>query len=178
MINPKIQHHQPFVLPPKVLGELIEFNILITIPHWKISLHLFPPLSNSHIALQHKTQHLLKMYTKTCKHYLYHYLSELSFRYLLSTPISQYYETSDFFTRKRFWQLIYLSLYIQRDKSFGNWYLYHCISKEKKYLTTDKFTRLTNIKDQLWLIYQWSESTLSTLVSKLPPGDVPSLRVV
>ena len=61
---------------------------------------------------------------------------------------------------------------------FGNWYIYHYILKENKDLETDKSAHFKNSKDILWLIPQWFESTLSALVSKLPPGGGPSCHMV
>ena len=61
---------------------------------------------------------------------------------LLALMISLYFLTS-------------LSLYIQREQSLGNWYLYHHIFKENKDLATDIFACVNNIKYWLWLISQW-----------------------
>ena len=54
MVNPKFQHHTPFVIPTKVTLELAERHCLIYLHHLQISLPLLPPLSNEHIALRRK----------------------------------------------------------------------------------------------------------------------------
>ena len=58
MVNPKFQHHTPFVLPKKVTLKLASLHGSIYIRHWQRSLPLYPPFSNEHIALQRKTRHL------------------------------------------------------------------------------------------------------------------------
>ena len=63
MVKQKSQYHQPCVWPPKVSGKL-ETLLLLPIIHWQISLHIFPPLSNSHINLWHITQQLKNAHAK------------------------------------------------------------------------------------------------------------------
>ena len=93
MVNPKIQQHRPFLLPPKVSGKLTTCNLIPLFNHWQISLPLLPMLPNAHIALRHRTQHLRNLHSKNCKHYFHHYLFKSSFQTPRSTPSYWSYET-------------------------------------------------------------------------------------
>ena len=91
MVNTKFQHRTPFILPTKVTLKLAELHHLLTIYHWQTSLPLFSTLSNEHIALRYKTQHLRNKHAKMCKHYSHCYFSGFYFCPPLSTPSSQAY---------------------------------------------------------------------------------------
>ena len=64
MVNLKIQHHQPFFLPPNLSGKMEALNICIPIPNWRRSIPFFATFSNLHIPLWNKTQHLQNMHEK------------------------------------------------------------------------------------------------------------------
>ena len=91
MINSNIQHHQPFVLTPKVSEKLTPLYILLPLTHWQITIPILHPFSIAHITLRHKTQHLQNMHVKTYKHYLHHYFYKSSFRHVPSTSSSWSY---------------------------------------------------------------------------------------
>ena len=95
MVNPKSQHHQPSILPPKVSRKLTSLNTILNIPWLQISLLLSSPLSNANIALQHRTQYLQNIHAKTCEHYSHHCFFRSSFQIFLSTPSYRTYETSE-----------------------------------------------------------------------------------
>ena len=79
MVNSIFQHRTPFVLPTNVTLKLASINNLFPLRHWQRSLTLFPHLSNEHIALRRKNQHLRNQYSKMCTHYLHQYFSESYF---------------------------------------------------------------------------------------------------
>ena len=66
MVNPKIQHHQPCVLPPKFYGKMttLHLHLLLPITFWQRSIPLFPPFSNSHFSLWHRNQNLHNLHGK------------------------------------------------------------------------------------------------------------------
>ena len=105
VVNPKIQHHRPFVLPPKVSRKLTELHLLIHLCHWQRSLPLFPPFSNTHIALRHKTQHLRNLHVKMCKHCSHHYFSVIIF---LDSAINIKFSSLQNFLRFAYFSLISL----------------------------------------------------------------------
>ena len=85
MVSLKIQHHQPCVIPPKVLGKLTTLHPLLNLPVWKIILSLSPNFSNVHIALWHRTMHIQNLHRKTCKHYLCRYFPDRLFGFCINT---------------------------------------------------------------------------------------------
>ena len=95
MVYPKFHHNTPFVLPTKVTLKLAALHCILHFHHWQRILPILPPLSNEHIILRHKTQHLINMHDKTCKHYLHRYFYGFSFHPPLSTPSSQAYASWD-----------------------------------------------------------------------------------
>ena len=43
---------------------MITLHTFLTLPHWQMILHIFPNLSNAHIALRHRTQYLHNLHEK------------------------------------------------------------------------------------------------------------------
>ena len=62
MVNPNFQHHRPFVLTTEVTMKLTALHLLIPFHSWQRSLPILTSLSNAHIALQHKTQHVQNLH--------------------------------------------------------------------------------------------------------------------
>ena len=95
MVNPKFQHHAPFLLTTKVTLKLAALCRLHHLHHWQRSIHLLPPLSNEHITLRRKTQHLWNPHDKMWTYYFYHYFSRSYFHPPISTKLSQAYASWD-----------------------------------------------------------------------------------
>ena len=70
LINPKSKHCQTYAQKPNLSGKLEKLHLIFPIICWKISLPHFTHLSNSHIALQHKTWHTQILHEK-CLHITY-----------------------------------------------------------------------------------------------------------
>ena len=91
MVNPKFQHHTPFVLPAKVTMNLATLHCIIHIHQRQRSITLYPNFSNDHIAMRHKTQHLRNPHETPCTHSLHRYFSGFYFHPPLSATSFQAY---------------------------------------------------------------------------------------
>ena len=142
MVNPKTQHHQPCVLPPKVSGKPTTLHLLPTLTCWKMSLPIFFPLINTHLSLRHRTLHLQNLHEKTCKHYLCHFFYGSFFWLPLSIPSSRIYETPDVLDTSPYsvwtgeWTDIYSSQYpLSRNRVSLEWYKLYDVDSAVNYYT-------------------------------------------